>query len=166
MRKLLSLIAATTAITAAPALAQSTDWTGAYGGIQLGYANLDTNVGSSEDEFIGGIVGGYDYDLGSFVVGLGADYDFTDDVEIFRLKARGGFKIGKGLAYATAGYANADIDSVGSDDGYFVGGGYEHRITQSFSLGTEVLYHEFNSFNGTGADVDATTVQVRGTFRF
>jgi hypothetical protein len=39
-------------------------------------------------------------------------------------------------------------------------------VTDQFSLGGEVLYHEFDNFSGTGADVDATTVQVRGTFRF
>ncbi len=111
---------------------------------------------------------------GAWVVGLGADYDFADislgttaDLEeVWRIKFRGGYKIGPGLAYGTAGYANADTDTLGDDDGYFIGAGYEQRLTPSFSLGGEVLYHEFDNFNATPTDIETTTVQVRGTFRF
>ncbi len=160
---------------AAPVAPATPNWTGFYVGGQLGYANVDTNTaGVDGDDFIGGIVAGYDYDLGNWVVGGGLDYDFADinlggaaTVEnVFRAKLRGGYKIGNGLLYATAGYANADTDVLSNDDGYFVGAGYEHLLTQQFSLGGEVLYHEFDNFNSTGIDVDATTFQVRGTFRF
>ena len=155
--------------------AQSADWTGAYAGAQLGFADVDTTVpGVSGDGFIAGVVGGYDWDLGAWVVGLGADYDVSDidlgaaaDLEeVWRIKFRGGYKIGEGLAYGTAGYANADTDTLGDEDGYFIGAGYERRLAPNFSLGGEVLYHEFNNFNASPTDVDATTVQVRGTFRF
>ena len=156
-------------IIAAPApVSTSPDWTGFYGGVELGYGNFDSSLGSSEDEFIGGLVGGYDWDLGDWVVGVGADYDFTsgDIDQLFRAKLRGGYKVGDGLIYGTGGYAYADAGSLGADDGYFVGAGYEHLISQSFSLGGEVLYHEFDNFNSTTNDVEATTVQLRGTFRF
>ncbi len=157
----------------------SPNWTGFYAGGQLGYANIDTNVnGVDGDGLIGGLVAGYDYDLGNWVIGAGLDYDWTDvtlsnplgataDVDsIWRAKLRGGYKLGNGLLYATAGYANADISGAGDDDGYFVGGGYEHMVTQNISLGGEVLYHEFDNFNSSGTDVEATTAQVRATFRF
>ena len=156
-------------VIAAPVpVASSPDWTGFYGGAQLGYGNFDSTVGGSDDEFIGGIVGGYDWDFGNWVAGVGADYDFSGgDVEqIFRAKLRGGYKIGDGLIYGTTGYAWADAGAAGDDDGYFVGAGYEHLITSNFSLGGEVLYHDFNNFNSTTTDVEATTVQLRGTFRF
>lgn len=157
-----------------PVIAQATpvstspDWTGFYAGGELGYSNFDASPGGDEDEFIGGIVGGYDWDLGNWVVGVGADYDFAGgDVEqIFRAKGRAGYKIGQGLLYGTAGYAWADADNLGDDDGYVIGAGYEHLISSNFSLGGEVLYHEFDNFNSSGTDVDATTVQLRGTFRF
>ena len=162
--------------TPAPAALQSSpDWTGFYGGIQLGYANVDTNAGSDDDDFIGGLTAGYDHDLGDWVIGASLDYDFTDiriagtttDLEqIFRAKVRGGYKIGNGLLYATAGYANADTNNAGNEDGYFIGGGYEYLVSDHFSIGGEVLYHEFNNFDSTSTDVEATTVQVRGTFRF
>ena len=174
MRKTLPIIATAITLAAAPAFAQSYDWTGFYGGIELGYANLDASPGSSDDGVIGGFIAGYDYDMGNnFVVGVGADFDFSDVTigtvdfdQIFRAKVRGGYKIGSGLVYATGGYAWADTNNSGSDGGYVIGGGYEHRINQNFSVGGEVLYHDFGSFNGTGSDVDGTTAQVRAIFRF
>jgi len=153
----------------------SPDWTGFYGGAQLGYGDVDTNVSGSDDGVIGGIVAGYDYDLGNIVLGAGIDYDFADisvangaaNVEnVFRAKVRGGYKVGNGLIYGTGGYAQADTDTLGSDDGYFIGAGYEHLVTQNFSVGGELLYHEFDNYGSTAVDVEATTLQVRGTYRF
>lgn len=196
MRKLTPIIAAVIGIGAGPALAGSPapaepeqpvmqpapvpvsttpDWTGFYGGGQIGYGDVDSNVpGFDGDGVIGGLTAGYDYDLGNWVVGGGLDYDWADiglgggtDLEnVFRAKLRGGYKIGNGLLYATGGYANADTNNAGDDDGYFVGAGYEHLVTQQFSLGGEVLYHDFDNFNSTTTDIEATTVQMRGTFRF
>lgn len=79
---------------------------------------------------------------------------------------RGGYKIGRGLLYGTGGYAWADTDALNDDDGWFVGGGYEHLVTDNIAIGGEVLYHQFDDFGNTGADLDATTVQARATFRF
>lgn len=160
---------------AAPVVNTGPDWTGFYGGGQLGYANIDTSApGVSGDDVIGGLTFGYDYDLGNWVVGGGLDYDWADVSlapgtsldNVFRAKLRGGYKLGDGLLYGTGGYANADVSPLGDDDGYFIGAGYEHMIADNLSLGGEVLYHEFNNFAGTPTDVEATTVQVRGTFRF
>lgn len=153
----------------------SPDWTGFYGGLQLGYGTVDSNIPGGGDGFIGGLTAGYDYDVGNFVFGGGLDYDFADidigngaaDLEnIFRAKLRSGYKIGQGLAYITGGYALAETDQFGSEDGLFAGVGYEHRISDNYSLGGEVLYHEFDNVNSTTADVEATTVQLRGTYRF
>jgi len=158
-----------------PLAPRTPNWTGFYAGGQLGYANLDSNSLSGDDGLIGGLVLGYDYDLGNnWVVGGGLDYDFTDiDLgpvssleEIFRAKLRAGYKIGNGLLYGTGGYAWADSDNLGSDDGYFIGGGYEHMITQNFSVSGEVLYHQFDNFSAPSGDIDLTTVQARATFRF
>ena len=158
-----------------PAPVSTPNWTGGYVGGQLGWANVDTNVpGVDGDDLIGGIVAGYDYDLGNWVVGGGLDYDFADidlggaaDLEnVLRVKAHAGYKIGNGLLYGTGGWAQAETDTLGSDDGYFVGAGYEHLVTNNFAVGGEVLYHEFDNYNSSGIDVEATTVQLRGTFRF
>lgn len=151
------------------------DWTGGYVGAQLGYADVDTNLsGVDGDGAIGGLVAGYDYDFGSYVLGAGIDYDFADiDLggaatleEVLRLKVRAGVEVGPSLLYATGGWARAYTDDLGSDDGYFVGAGVEYPVTDAISLGAEVLYHEFSDFDGSGVDVDATTVQAKLNYRF
>jgi opacity protein-like surface antigen len=147
------------------------DWTGFYGGAELGYGNIDTSIaGVDGDGLVGGLIAGYDYDFGTWVLGAGFDYDWTDisiapgvDIDsVWRAKLRAGAKLGNGLLYATGGYTQADANVGGSEDGYFVGGGYEHMIMQNMSLGAEVLYHDFD-VPGT---LEATTVQARATYRF
>jgi opacity protein-like surface antigen len=160
----------------APVAPATPNWTGFYAGGQLGWAWVDTDIaGVDGDDVIGGIVAGYDYDLGDWVVGGGIDYDFADIglsgttasvEEVFRAKLRGGYKIGQGLLYGTGGYAWADTNNIGDDDGWFIGGGYEHRVTDNVSVGGEVLYHQFDNFGTVNTDVDATTAQVRVTYRF
>lgn len=166
----------------------SPNWTGFYAGGELGYANVKGKVSGfgSDDEggLIGGLVAGYDYDLGDWVVGAGLDYDWTDVSfsdpgyslkadSIWRVKVRGGYKIGNGLLYATAGYAQMKIKETlggasysGSDDGYFVGAGYDHMVTDNMAIGGELLYHDFDNFKSSGVDFEAVTAQVRATFRF
>ncbi|MGR3547781.1 MAG: outer membrane protein [Roseovarius sp.] len=152
----------------------SANWTGFYLGGQLGFGSVDSNLSGNDEDIIGGFTLGYDHDFGRWVLGGALDYDFADISagpgisveEIFRVKLRGGPKIGNGLLYAAAGWANADTDNAGSDDGWFIGGGYDYMVSRQFSIGAEVLYHEFDNFNSTGRDIEATTVQVRATFRF
>lgn len=163
-------------VPAAPIAPSSPNWTGAYAGGQLGFADIDTNAaGTDGDGYIGGLTAGYDYDLGDWVVGGGLDYDFADinigggtTVDsIWRAKLRGGYKIGNGLLYAAGGYAGADTNNLGNEGGYFIGGGYDHMVSQNFSMGGEVLYHEIDGFGpAPSVDLETTTIQVRGTFRF
>lgn len=155
------------------AIGGEVDWTGFYVGGQFGAVFGDADISGDDESVIGGVTLGYDYDFGRWVLGGALDYDFTDfDIapgssveEIFRLKVRGGPKIGRGLLYGAGGYANADSDNSGDEDGWFLGGGYEYMVNDRFSVGGEVLYHEFDGFAGTN-DVEATSVQVRATFRF
>lgn len=147
------------------------DWTGGYVGGQIGFGDVD--AGGSDSGVIGGLTMGYDHDFGTWVLGAGIDYDFADITaggntleNMARLKVRAGYDMGAGLLYATAGAARADIDTLGNDTGYFAGLGYEHMVTEKISVGGEVLYHAFDNFNGSGTDVEATTAQVRATFRF
>lgn len=161
-------------IMAAPPAPASPDWTGFSAGAQLGYGDVSATGGLSGDGAIGGLTAGYDWDLGNWVVGAGADYDFsnidvggaTDLDNVLRLKLRGGYKLGNGLAYASAGAARAYTSALGDDNGWYAGVGYEHLVTSNISVGGEILYHEFDNFDGSGVDVEATTAQARVNFRF
>lgn len=176
----LSTITAAVVLAGSPAFSQdayswSTDWTGGYIGAQLGYANVGTSLaGVDGGDFIGGIIAGYDYDFGTWVMGGGLDYDMSSidlsgaaKVEnVFRAKLRAGYKIDAGLLYATAGWARASTDTLGDSDGYLIGAGYDYQMSGGYSLGGEVLYHKFDDYNKTGVDVDATTFQLRAAYRF
>ncbi|MCG7495114.1 outer membrane protein [Thalassobius sp. Cn5-15] len=178
-------------LTAAPAFAGSADpapvdptpepvslapvaapWTGGYVGLNLGYADIEAGALDADGGFYG-LSAGYDYDLGDWVIGGGIDYDRLDidlggnDVEsAARLKVRAGYDLGDGLLYGTAGAVRIDVDTLGDDTGYFIGAGYEHRVTDQVSVGGEILYHEVDDFNGSGVDVEATTIAAKVNFRF
>ncbi len=171
MVKPVAIISAVALLLATPA--QSQEWTGFYVGAELGFADIDASPGSSDTGLIGGLLTGYDYDLGAWVVGAGLDYDFADislgttSVDsVYRIKARGGYKTGDGLIYATTGYAHIDTDNAGDDGGYFIGGGYEHLLADQFSVGGELIYQVIDNVNSGSIDIDGTSVQFRGSFRF
>jgi predicted porin len=165
-------------IIAAPIVPTGPDWTGFYLGAQAGFIDVDSNTpGLGGDGGIGGIIAGYDYDFGRAVIGVGLDYDWTDTTvvpglapttidNVFRVRLRSGYEFGNGLGYITSGYAEADTNNLGTQDGYFIGLGYDHLVTDSFSVGGEVLYHEFDNVANTPIDLDATTFQLRGAYRF
>ena len=156
----------------APVMPVSGDWTGAYGGLSLGYGDgTHTGVGS-DTGLLYGLSLGYDYDMGNWVVGGGLDYDWTElslggnDLDnVARLKLRAGYDMGNGLLYGTAGGARA-YSAAGDSDGWFGGLGYEHKITDHLSVGGEALYHNFSDFAGTTSDADLTTLSVKTNFRF
>ncbi len=169
---ILKISALALATTAAAGAASAGDWTGGYGGIELGYGDVTANPGASGDGALYGLTAGYDYDFGSWVVGAGIDYDWADitvggtDIDsIARLKLRAGYDTGPGLVYGLVGGARA-YTAAGDDSGWLVGVGYEHMITNNVSLGGELNYHQFDNFAGTGSDIEATTLQLRTTFRF
>lgn len=156
------------------------DWTGGYAGAQLGYGDLDTDGagGVDGDGIIGGVHAGYDFDLGDWVLGGGLDYDaadidLSDDAgdlnDVVRLKLRGGYDLGDTLIYGTTGLAWADADIGGDsfdDQGYFIGVGAERFVTDNMTVGGELLYHDFDDFDDTDVDIQATTLQARVSWRF
>lgn len=158
-----------------PVFVPGTDWTGGYGGLQLGYADVDGDAGLTGDDTTFGLHVGYDWDFGDYVIGAEFDYDSTDiDLnggaasidDVMRLKVKGGYDLGDTLVYATAGAARADT-SVGNETGPFIGLGLAYRINDSYTIGAELLEHRFDDVGGTaGADVDVTTFNLRASFRF
>lgn len=120
------------------------DWTGTYGGAQLGYGwadtEADTNIANLVDEthdydsdgVVGGLHAGYNLQNQRFVYGIEADIDFTDldatgigslggtfhQTEIFwtgSLRARLGFAMDRTLYYVTGGWAFGEVDVTQSN---------------------------------------------------
>ncbi|MEM8655077.1 MAG: outer membrane beta-barrel protein [Pseudomonadota bacterium] len=156
-----------------PVVTQGGDWTGGYAGLQLGYGDVNGTGGADGDDFLYGLHGGYRYDFGTFVLGGEVDYDFTDidlggaaDVDdVGRLKLQAGYDFGRALGYFTAGVAEVDT-SLGSESGEFYGIGIAYQIDERYTVGAELLEHNFDDISGTGVDADATTLTVRGSIRF
>jgi len=171
MRVLLSaLTAATLMIT--PAWAA--DWTGFYLGAGIGSADVDGPGALDGDDVTYGVHAGYNYDFGDFVLGGEVEFDRADitlgagaaQVEnVSRLKFKAGYDFGPALGYVVLGGARVNT-SLGNDTGSVYGLGIAAPINDQFVVSGEVLRHDFNNFNNTGQDADATSVNIRASFRF
>ena len=171
MRKLVSILALTVAMSG-PALAG--DWTGPYAGIGVGWADVDGPGALDGNDVTYGAHVGYDYDFGDFVLGGELEWDRTDislgggaanTDNVGRLKVRFGYDFGPALGYLVAGGAKA-YTSMGNDTGAVYGLGVAWAVDEQITVSGEFLRHDFNNFNGLGADVDANTFNLRVSFRF
>jgi outer membrane immunogenic protein len=167
-------------------------WTGFYVGVNAGYgwSNNDFDAVDLADEdddggFVGGAQVGYNYQIGSFVVGLegdiqyadfGADgtFDFDGD-GVFdddfdssdwfgTVRARAGVAFDRALIYATGGFAFAD-----DANGWTVGGGVEYAFTNNLSAKIEGLYVNLDNdddFPGFDNETDFGVVRAGLNFRF
>lgn len=159
------------------------NWSGFYIGGQLGYGWADLEgaaLGGSVDAdgVLGGVHAGYNYDLGTFVIGAEVDFDLADlqldgglgEIDrVARGKLKGGVAFDRALAYVTGGIAYAEADTVlgnFDDIGYAVGGGLDYAVTDDIIVGGEYLYHGFDDFDDTGIDVDVHTVKAKVSFKF
>ncbi len=164
-------------VAAAPVARANGNWGGFYAGGQLGYGTGDADG----DDFDGGLLGahvGYNFDLGGYVLGVELDGDlgkleldsgFGEIDQVIRLKGRAGVDLGQTMLYGTAGVARARVDTGGGslrDNGYFGGVGVDYAVTDSVIVGGELLYHQFDDFDGTGVDADATSLRAKVSFRF
>lgn len=165
----------------APAPAPDGDWGGFYAGVEIGYGDGEASgaVSADGDGFLGGVYGGYNWDLGSYVVGTELSWDATNIEQsggtgkvdsIARLKLRAGADLGQNLIYATAGPAWMDASDGGGgsfdDTGWFLGAGVERAWRENMTVGGEILYNKFDDFDGTGVDAELLTIQARVSFRF
>jgi outer membrane immunogenic protein len=168
-------------VVVAPApVATGGDWSGFYGGVQLGYGDVGSDgAGLDGNGAIGGVHAGYRYDFGTAVIGGELDYDIAnmdlgatagDELEnVARLKLQAGYDAGRTLIYGTAGGARASASVGGadlSDNGWFAGIGADFAVTDRITVGGEVLRHQFDDFDGSGVDLDATTATARVSLRF
>lgn len=165
---------------AAPYVAPGMDWSGAYAGAQLGYGDVDSNGGGLDGNgWLGGVHAGYRWDMGNFVAGAELSYDLADielgatagdqldDVAALKLSA--GRDFGRTLVYGTLGaaYASASVGGADlSDNGFLYGLGMDYAVSDRVTVGGELLQHQFNNFDGTGTDLDATTLKAKVALRF
>ncbi|WP_212525636.1 outer membrane beta-barrel protein [Actibacterium sp. MT2.3-13A] len=168
-------------VAPAPAPVLSTDWTGFYAGLQLGFGQLDASGAATGDGdgVLGGVHAGYNWDFGSYVVGAELSYDASDIKlsggapkvdNLARIKLRAGADMGQSLVYGAVGAAWMDLSTPGAgssdDNGWFLGAGMEHALRENVTLGGEILYHQFDNFSKTGVDYEVLTIQARVSFRF
>jgi outer membrane immunogenic protein len=148
-------------------------WTGFYAGVNGGYAFgegsrrlIDTTtgatavVGGDDEGFIGGGQVGFNYQIGTFVVGLetdiqnadlGGEDQFTVGGTTFRtrgsdnyfgtLRGRAGLAFDRFMVYGTGGLAYGDVGSFGTEGvGWTAGGGVEYAFTNNITAKVEGLY--------------------------
>ncbi|MFT4150459.1 MAG: porin family protein [Paracoccaceae bacterium] len=165
----------------APIIAPAVDgnWGGGYVGVQLGYGKVKADsVDVDASGAIGGIHGGYRWDLGKAVLGAELDYNASNidssdpDAKLknlTRLKLQAGYDLGRTLVYVSAGPAHAKADIAGdsySDNGWFAGVGLDYQLSDQWTVGGEALYNKFDNFDKSGIDVDGTTVQLKAAYHF
>lgn len=164
---------------AAVPVVSTQDWTGAYGGVQLGYGDIETeSPKTSGEDAIYGLRGGYDYDFGNWVAGGMISYD-AGDISLgnqanldglMHLGGRVGYDAGPTLIYGTGGYAKAftssDAIDPGDSNGYYLGLGLETLVTDNVSVGGEINYNKFDDFDSGSFEAEATTLNIFANYRF
>ena len=152
-------------------------WAGGYVGAQLGYNWSDSGTSYDGEGIIGGVNAGWLGQSDAFVYGAEAEWDWGDEdlTGLGLLKAKFGYATGPALIYAVAGgaYGEADIIPTGAttskgytDWGWMVGAGVSYMVTDAVFVGGEVDYMQWDEFDNSGVDVDATALTVRVGYSF
>jgi outer membrane immunogenic protein len=149
-------------------------WTGFYVGVNAGYgwsSNSNNNTvinpatgvflsggGGNNGGFVGGGQIGYNYQIGSFVIGAETDIQYADvnhdrtfggssshNGYFGTVRARAGYAFDRTLIYATGGFAYGGISSdnfgnADSNGGWTLGGGAEYAFTNNLTAKVEGLY--------------------------
>lgn len=156
------LIASVAALVlATPALAQEAPtFTGARIGGNIGFADDDV---FGDEAFTYGVEAGYDFDLGSAVVGIGAELqDSSDSGRDISVVARAGAKAADNvLIYALGGYSNLKVLGV-KLDGFRIGGGVEVAVGPNAFVKFE---HRYTNYDAGGND-DVHQNLIGAGFRF
>ena len=167
------------------------DWTGVYAGINGGYGwgTSDWSVPAASVKPAGWLVGGtlgFNYQIGSFVLGVEGDYDWADINDtvvcaapftcgtsskyLATVRGRLGFAFDRWLPYVTGGAAFADINANGTlpalavtqnQTGWTFGGGLEFAFLPNWSAKVEYLYVDLGTFDPGFAAPLASSVSLK-----
>ncbi|WP_370303965.1 outer membrane protein [Pseudooceanicola sp.] len=165
------LALAVAATLAAPVAAE--DWTGPYAGLGVGRGDVDGPGAQDGDGTTYGLHAGYDYDMGSVVLGAELEYNWADIelggggvVDTFsRLKLRAGYDFGPALGYVVAGTSRADT-SLGDETGAVYGLGVAYALRDGITLSGEWLRDDFDTFGIPRSDLTSDSFNLRASFRF
>ena len=174
---------------APPPEAAFLDWSGIYVGGHIGYGYAEADIAGlgnqllrlDSEGFLGGVQGGWNYQMGRFVLGAELDFSFADinsnnsnnatgNVSsstpwIATATTRLGYTWDRFLVYGKVGAAFAQFDyninNVAASEtrvGYALGAGLEWLIAGNWSAKAEYNYLDFGSssvnFNGANLDID------------
>lgn len=167
------------------------DWTGAYVGVQGGYAWTRLSpAGASDEDFDGGTAGayaGFNFQHDNFVFGIEGDVNYSWNERSFAVPGLGttdvgtdwdgsvrgrlGYAFDRTMVYGTGGiaFARGFVDPVGLSKetetftGWTVGGGVEHAFTDNLIARAEYRYSDFGrkDFGLAGANFDLHQHAVR-----
>ncbi|ADO42842.1 outer membrane protein [Ketogulonicigenium vulgare] len=166
-------------VIAAPA--PVTTWAGAYAGAALTYGETEGSVGGTSESIDGvgvALRGGYDWQFGSWVLGLGAEYAYNnEDGDVFgataerkdsaAVFARAGYALDTWLPYVSAGYTWSDAEVAGTSydlEGATYGVGVEKLFTQNISGFAEYSFADFDDVQGVS--VEGQGVKLGVNYRF
>lgn len=167
-------------VVTAPAPAMP-NWTGFYGGVDVGYGHPSASNGvSGKSGALYGLDVGYLYDFGKWVAGGELGYNGTNmDLNgptgggkinhLARLELKAGPKFGRAYAYLALGAAQSKSSFNGGSytkSGYFGGLGMDYKIDHNWSVGGQVLSYRFNNVNGAGTDIKPTTATINVSYHF
>lgn len=173
---------------AAPAGAQTIDWSGFYAGAQIDFANveIDTSGGTTVNDGNGlmfGIAGGYRFDMGNVVFGATGSASFgsvaaepstavaTPDPTLDTLLRAGieiGYDLGPLLVTGGVGQAFAIMTDAsnrrGSEFGSYYGLGADYMLNDQVMIGADITRTNLDNFSGQ--DVSVTSFGIGAAYRF
>ncbi|MCF2871093.1 porin family protein [Octadecabacter sp. G9-8] len=146
----------------------ATDWSGFYVGAQFGQGEVSASDADGSVDFDTlGLHAGYNYDLGSYVIGGEISFDDISadgggEGDTTHLELRGGYDFGRVMAYGVIGVVTVD-DAGDRENGSTLGLGVNYLVTDHVVLGAEYLR---DTYDFDGADVDLDTLSLRTSYKF
>jgi outer membrane immunogenic protein len=175
-------------IVSQPAPYATYDWTGPYAGVNLGYQwGSATNSGAKPSGFMGGLQGGYNWQLGQFVLGLESDLQASAADDLFAAwrfsnpwfgtaRGRAGYAMNNVMFYASFGlaYGGGTVRMGGTSQsnthvGWAGGAGMEVGLGPNWSARAEYMFidlsdQNYRVFGNTG--FESSLLRLGANYRF